>query len=415
MERPANVLVITPQYAPDFGPSAPIYTALCEDLRQIGCDVTVITAFPHYAAADTWYERPKKLMEEEVLNGVRIIRTYVYTVPKGSLWRRLLYHASFNVFATLALLKTGRPDIVIADAPTLWSGLPLLTRSILGGVPFIYVIHDIYPDVLSRLGVVKNRRILNLIERVEEYFYRRAAQISVLSAGFRDNLVKKGVPEDKIAIIPVCVDADFIQPLNGANELRERWGLTGKFVALYAGNIGLSQGLETVLEAAGLLRDHPDIKFVVVGEGATKAPLEERAAGERLDNVMFFPFQPRESVPLVYDLADVCLILLKRDIVVESVPSKTYSIMSAGRPFIATVDRNTEVGLLVEEARCGICVEPESAAGLAEAVVKLHQDPALRLEMGRRGREFVVGRFSRRVATEQYLGLIKKFGRKQRT
>ncbi|HSQ79395.1 MAG TPA: glycosyltransferase, partial [Candidatus Bathyarchaeia archaeon] len=121
MER---VLVITPQYAPDFGPSAPIYTALCEDLQRLGCRVTVVTAFPHYAKADALYPRSGRLFREEIRNGVRVIRTYVYTVPQTSLWRRLLYHASFNVFATLALLRTGPTDIVIADAPTLWSGLP---------------------------------------------------------------------------------------------------------------------------------------------------------------------------------------------------------------------------------------------------------------------------------------------------
>ena len=411
MER---VLVITPQYAPDFGPSAPIYTALCEDLQRLGCRVTVVTAFPHYAKADALYPRSGRLFREEIRNGVRVIRTYVYTVPQTSLWRRLLYHASFNVFATLGLLRTGPTDIVIADAPTLWSGLPLLVRSFLGRKPFIYVIHDIYPDVLSRLGVLRDRRIINAIEKVEEIFYRKAAQISVLSEGFRDNLLAKGVPAGKISIIPVCVDTGLIRPVEGPNELRERWGLGGRFVALYAGNIGRSQGLETVIEAAALVRDHPEIVFVVVGEGAMKAPLEEAAALRGLDNVRFFPFVPRESVPLVYDLADVCLILLKKDIVVESVPSKTYSIMAAERPFIATVDGATEVRALAEAAGCGLCVEPENAAALAEAVVRLSRDRSSGREMGRRGRELAVADYSREAGARTYLGLIRAFARRGR-
>lgn len=406
---PKRVLVITPQYAPDFGPSAPIYTALCEDLQHNGCDVTVITAFPHYADAVARFGRPRRLMEEAVMNGVRIIRTYVYVVPKGSLWRRLLYHASFNIFSTFALLRTPRPDIVIADAPTLWSGLPLLARSILPGVPFIYVIHDIYPDVLSRLGVLNDRRILGLIDRVERFFYRKSAQISVLSRGFMDNLLGKGVPREKITIIPVCVDTELIKPMETENVLRERWGLTGQFVVLYAGNIGLSQGLETLLETARMLRDRTDISFVIVGEGAMKPRLQEIAAAWGLSNVRFFPFQPREDVPFVYDLAHVCLILLKRDIVIESVPSKTYSIMSAGRAFIATVDRNTEVGALVDKARCGVCVEPENAEELRDAIIRLAENPSTAEAMGRRGRDHVVTYYSRDVAAAKYHELIMRF------
>jgi colanic acid biosynthesis glycosyl transferase WcaI len=412
--RPSHVLVVTPQYAPDFGPSAPIYTALCEDLVRLGCRVTAITAFPHYAKAEALYPRAGRFFEEEIRNGVRVIRTYVYTVPQSSLKGRLLYHASFNVFSTLAMLKAGKADIMIADHPTLWSGLPLLTGSVLGGAPFLYVVHDIYPDVLSRLGVLRNRRLLDLIGRVENFFYRRSARVTVLSEGFKDNLLHKGVPAGKIAVIPICVDTDFIRPLEGENELRARWGLAGKFVAMYAGNIGLSQGLETLLEAAKRLRDHSEIAVVIVGEGATKASLEASAARQGLDNVKFFPFLPRESVPLIYDLADVSLVLLKRDIVVESVPSKTYSIMAAARPFIATVDRNTEVQALADEARCGICVEPEDAGALAEAILRLSRDPDGRREMGRRGRQHVVERYSRQFGARQYLGLIRRHARQGR-
>ncbi len=403
-----EVLVITPQYAPDYGPSAPIYTALCEDLQQIGCNVTVVTAFPHYAGAELVYPHSKKWFEEDVLNGVRIIRTYVYTVPKSSLWRRLLYQASYNFFATLALLKAGKPQVILADAPTLWSGLPLVVGALLRRKPFIYIIHDIYPDVLLRLGVLKNRRMLNLIEKVEQFFYKRSAQISVLSTGFKNNLVRKGVPAGKIAIIPVCVDIDFIRPLPRQNKFRQQWDLGDRFVALYAGNIGFSQGLEIVVKAAEQLRDHPEIAIVIVGEGAMKADLQKQINSCGLQNIKIYPFQPRECVPLLYAMADVCLIPLKQDIVVESVPSKTYTIMASGRPFIATVDKNSEVGILVDQAQCGLCVEPENAAGMAKAILDLSTNEAIRSQMGNKGRDFVVAKYSRRVGAEQYHQLIRK-------
>jgi colanic acid biosynthesis glycosyl transferase WcaI len=407
--RPIKVLVITPQYAPDFGPSAPIYTALCEDLQLMGCHVTVITAFPHYAGSAALMQHSRRFFEEERLNGVHILRTYVYTVPKGSLWRRLLYHASFNFFSTLAALRTGKPDIVLADAPTLWSGLPLLVMAILPRVPFVYVVHDIYPDVLLRLGVLTNPRLISLIERVERFFYDRAVQVSVLSPGFKENLARKGVPEDKITIIPACVDVEFIRPLPRENELRQRWGLADKFVVLYAGNIGLSQGLDIALEAAKSLIHHPDIVFALVGEGATRQALQAAAEESGLSNVRFFSFLPREEVPLIYALADICLVSLKRDIVVESVPSKTYTIMASGRPIIATVDPNTEVGRLLDQAHCGLCAEPENAEALSRAIMQLYQDDLLRKDMGRRSRDFVVEQYSRQVASKQYHRLVRHF------
>ena len=409
--RPYKILVITPQYAPDFGPSAPIYTALCEDLQQSGCDVTVVTGFPHYAGSEAWYRYSGKSFVEEVRNGVRVIRTYVYNVPKSSLWRRLLYHASFNLFATLASLRAGKADVILADAPTLWSGLPLLIKSILPRVPFIYIVHDIYPDVLVRLGVLHNPRLVNFIETIEGFFYTRSVQVSVLSDGFKANLLKKGVKEEKVTIIPACTDTEFIRPLPRENELRQSWDLNGKFVVLYAGNMGLSQGLETVLRAAQALKNYQDIVFVLVGEGATKSSLQEIAEREELCNVKILSFLPREQVPSLYSIADVSLVSLKRDIVVESVPSKTYTIMASGRPIVATLDPNTETGLLLEKAHCGICVEPENASAMAKAILRLYEDESLRTEMGRRGRDFVVENYSRQVATKLYLSLIQRFSK----
>jgi colanic acid biosynthesis glycosyl transferase WcaI len=401
-----KVLVITPQYFPDYGPSAPIYTALCEDLSKMGCDVTVVTGFPNYIGSNTNHMKSNKLFDEEIRNGVRIIRTYVFTVSKSALWGRLLYHLSFNIFSTLASFRVHKVEIVLADAPTLWSGLSLVVTSLLKKIPFIYIIHDIYPDVLLKLGVLRNRRILGWIGGIENYFYIKSSGISVLSQGFKENLIRKNVPKEKITIIPACVDVDFIRPTSKNNKLQEKWGLKNKFVVLYAGNIGLSQGLDTLLGTASILLDYPDILFVLVGEGATKPELENMAEEKRLKNVKFFPFQPREDVPLIYSLADVCIVSLKRDIVVESVPSKTYTIMASGRPIVATVNHDTEVRRLIEQTQCGISVDPEDPQKLSEAILKLHQNPSLGEEMGKRGRDYIVKNLSNRVAAKQYCDLI---------
>jgi len=316
---------------------------------------------------------------------------------------------SINVSSTIAALGVSKPDIVLAEAPTLWSGLPLLVKAIVPKVPFIYVVHDIYPDVLFRLGVLRNPWLVNLIERVERIFYDRSARVSVLSDGFKENLIRKGVPKDKIVIIPVCTDIEFFRPHPRDNELRKRWGLGNKFVVLYAGNLGLSQGLDTVLEVARRVIDKPDILFVLVGDGATKRALQAIAEVNGLSNVKFFPFQPREEVPLIYALADICLVALKPDIVVESVPSKTYTIMANGRPVIASVDKRTETGRLLDQAQCGLCVEPGNGGALEQAILLLYENDSLRRNMGRGGRDFVVEHYARHVAANQYYTLIQQF------
>ncbi len=404
MPRPTRVLVITPQYAPDFGPSAPIYTALCEDLLRMGDEVTVVTGFPNYAGKT---KRPAgKLIEKGEWNGVPLMRVYVASAPKNSLARRLVYHASYNLFAALAALRVKKPDVILADAPTLWSGLPLLLKAVLPGVPFIYIVHDIYPDVLVKLGMLRSPRLIDIVARVEKFFYDRAARISVLSDDFKRNLMDKKVPAGKLTVIPACVDTEFFRPQPRENDLRERWGLSGKFVVLYAGNIGFSQGLEIVLEAARQLLEREDIQFVIVGEGATQADLQARAALMGLTNVQFRPFQPREDVPQVYGLADVCLVSLKKDVVAESVPSKTYTIMACGRPIIAVVNRTSEAATLITDAECGLCIEPGDASGLAEAVLELNRNMGLRVHMEAHGRFTAINRYGRQVAADLYQQMI---------
>jgi len=253
---------------------------------------------------------------------------------------------------------------------------------------------------------LRSPRLIDIVARVEKFFYDRAARISVLSDDFKRNLMDKKVPAGKLTVIPACVDTEFFRPQPRENDLRERWGLSGKFVVLYAGNIGFSQGLEIVLEAARQLLEREDIQFVIVGEGATQADLQARAALMGLTNVQFRPFQPREDVPQVYGLADVCLVSLKKDVVAESVPSKTYTIMACGRPIIAVVNRTSEAATLITDAECGLCIEPGDASGLAEAVLELNRNMGLRVHMEAHGRFTAINRYGRQVAADLYQQMI---------
>lgn len=400
--------VVTPQYAPDLGPSAPVYTSLCEGLQRRGHDVRVVTAVPHYGGARWEGGKPWRVWHREERNGVPLVRVPVVRDPRRSTLRRLLYHASFNAGAAWALARLPRPDVLLADGPALWSGIPLLTTAIRRRIPFVYVLHDIYPDVLVQLGIVSGRRAIAAVEAVEQFFYRRMARASVLSEGARETLVRKGVPADKVAVIPIGVDVEFLRPLPRQNALRAAWGLQDEFTVLHAGNVGLSQDLETLVRAAAAVKDRGDIRFVVVGEGPCKPELERLAAGLGASNIQFRPFQPREDLPYVYALADVCLVSLKSSVVSESVPSKAYSILASGRPMIAQVHEASETSRLVRMAECGLRVAPGDVDGLVAAILSLCRDRERAAAMGMSGRRFAEEHHSTDVVTRQYEALLQE-------
>ena len=406
MNNSKKILVITPQYSPDLGPSAPIYTALCEDLVQRGYDVTVVCGFPHYGRKCHLPEYKGKFFNLEIRHGVRILRVFVL-LHRGKMYRRLIYHLVYNILATLSAFAVGKPDVIIVDAPALWSGMPVLIRAVLPKVPYIYVVHDIYPDVAIHLGLIPRGRISNLVARIENFFYDRAGAISVLAEVFKRNLEQKGVPENKIDIIPACTDTETIKPQEGENKFRIDWNLTDKFIVLYTANIGLPQGLENLVKAADILRSHKNIAVVLVGEGAAKPRLQNMASDLNLENVYFFPLQPREDVPLVFGLADVSLVSLKRGIVTDSVPSKTYSIMASGRPIIAAVTEGTEIAQLIRKAECGIVIPPEDPRALADTILMLYRDRSLCKDLGSHGRRYVIENYGRSVASEKYHHLIQ--------
>jgi colanic acid biosynthesis glycosyl transferase WcaI len=405
MTRRAKLLIISGQYYPDYGPATPIFTTMAEDLAARGFDVTVVTTFPHYSQRSQVAAKCPALFAEERRHGVRIIRTWVYSAPKRSLGRRMVYHLMLNLFAALAVMRVGRPDVIIAGGPFLWCSLPLLIKAC-GRVPFVYLVYDIYPDILIRLNILHHRTAIAVIDRIEKFFYKRSLQVSVLSEGFKRNLTAKGVAAEKISVIPVCLDTDFIRPAPKDPELTATFGLENKQVVLYAGNIGFSQGLDTLIDAARRLAHRPDITFLIIGEGGMREPLEQSAKELGLTNCIFSDFVPPEQVPRSYSLGDIGLVLLKRDIVVESVPSKTYSIMAAGLPIVATINPQSEIGQLIHRADCGVCLEPENSAALAQAIVDLIDDPERRHRLGQNGRDYVVAHFGRRVAAEQYERII---------
>lgn len=404
-----KILMLSLYFEPDIAANAVIMTQLAEEWIEKGHHVTVITAFPHYAENIT---RPKfrgLFCQREEKEGLTIYRLFTYTSPsKESFWVRLLNYVSYNVLSTIFGLFTGPHQVIFAPSPPLTVGLSAAIIGFFKRIPYIFNVQDINPDVLIKLGVLKNPLVIRLSKGLEKFIYRRAAYITVLSQSFKENLLRKGVPEHKLAILSNFIDPDFIRPLPKHNDFRREQGIGSEFLILYAGNLGHSKNLQVVLQAADQLREHEEFHFMIVGNGSRKAALVTLAEKLELPNVTFLPFQPREKVPEIFAAADLALVTLKERVARDSVPSKVYSYMGSARPILGAVDRGTEIWNLIElQAQCGVCVEAGDTQAMVKTILWLSAEPRRLSQYGENGREYVLAYHTREGIGEAYHQLLK--------
>jgi len=401
-----RVLVVTPYYAPDLGPSAALYEMLCEGLVRMGCEVSLVCAVPHYPSGLVASEYRGRLVWRENRNGVDVTRVWVPSLDRRRLPFRLLSFACYQMLATVVALGR-RHDVLCVSSPALETYLPFFVSHLLLRQPVVYSVHEIYPDIGVKLGYFKNRSVIRVLDRLERWCCGKARCVRALSEGYKKQLEAKGVPSSKLAVIWDWIDTDFLQPMPRRNTFSAQWDLDSPFVLMYAGNLGSTQGLEYVVEAARLLADEPAIRFVLVGDGIAKQSLQDSVRRAGLSNVQFIPFQPRESLPLVLASADVLLNTVKKGVGTDTVPSKLYSIMASARPVIATIDSGTDTWDLIQRAQCGVSVEPNDARALTKAIQELYRDEAFRTRLGGNGRTYVTRHHSKEAACREFHQLLR--------
>jgi colanic acid biosynthesis glycosyl transferase WcaI len=405
-----RILLLVLQFPPDVNSTGVLFAQLCAALQAGGHQISVLTSFPHYEKFRLWDEYRGKLVERGSYNGLDVLRLYVYASgAKQRMSHRLLSYLSFCAMATLAgVLSRRSHDVILCSNGSFFSGIAAFLIGRAKGIPFVYNVQDLYPEAPVAAGQLRSRHAIAVLEKIERFMYRHAAHVSVITPTFRDNIIGKGVPAEKISVIPNFVDTSFIKPLPKANPVAERLGLADKFVVTHAGNIGYVYDLETLLDAAAQLRHVPDLQFLIVGDGVMRPRLVQKAASLDLSNVQFLPFQPRDTLPWLRAACDVQVALYRQGAARYSMPSKVYEIMASGRPLLASADVNTDVWRLVEDTGCGICVEPNDADKLAAGILRLYADPALRETMGQRGREQAEQHYSRETVARQYQQLLKR-------
>jgi colanic acid biosynthesis glycosyl transferase WcaI len=404
-----RILLIANQFPPDVNSTGNLMAELAARWCEQGHEVFVVTTFPHYENFRIDAAQRRKLYQRGKLGAINIMRLWVYAPGKKSMFNRLINYLSFAVGATLAgLLQARRSDVILCTNGGFFSGIAAWLIGAFKQSPFIYNVQDLYPEVPIAAGQLRNRYAIEMLKRIEAFMYRKARHVSVISAAMRDNLLGKQVAAEKISLLPNFVNCEFIRPLPRNNEFSRGHGLDDKFVVLHAGNLGYVYDFESLVASAKALQRHPEIVFLIVGEGVAKAALQERAKTLGLANVRFLPFQPHAQLPWLRASADVQVSLYKAGAARHSMPSKIYEIMASGRPLLASAEKDSPVSQLVDETGCGICVEPEQAEPLTQAIINLYGDVARREKFAAQGRRAAQESYSLNAVADGYQKLMQQ-------
>lgn len=359
-----------------------------------GHDVTVITGVPNHPRGEIFPGYRNRLIQEERVDGIRVIRTWTYVTPNEGFLRRTLNYVLFAAASVLASLRAERPDVVVATSPQFFVGLAGAVISRLRRRPLVLEVRDLWPDSIVQLGQLRNARVVRFLEWVETRLYRSAAGIVVNTRAFIDHIAARGVPRDRIELIYNGIDPSLFAPRPPDRELLRRHGLEGRWLVAYIGTLGLAHALDTVLDAAERMSGRGDVTFLFIGDGADRARLEAEAARRGLDAVRFLGLRPRAEMPAWIASVD-CLLVMLRDLpVFETViPSKIFEFCAQERPVV--VAARGEIRRMVEEAKAGFVVDPEDGAALAAMLQRVRESPEEAATRARAGREWVEQGFQR--------------------
>lgn len=401
-----HILFICDNFPPEMGAGAARTFEHTRRWVAAGHRVTVICAVPNFPEGklfDGWTNR----FQRDSIAGVEILRVWTYMAPNAGFFRRTLDQASFMISAIVGAFALPRPDVVVATSPHLLQTLAGYVVSRFKRRPFVFELRDLWPDSIVAVGAMRESLLIRFLRKLEYFMYRRAATIVSVTHSFKQVLTSNGIAPERIAVVPNGTDLDMYQPGQRPRELESRYGFEGKFVAAYVGTVGMAHGLGTLLDVAQRLRERDDIRFMVVGAGATKDELVEEARRRGLTNVVFTGAVPKSEVAAHWRLSDVALVLLRNlPLFDQVIPSKMFEAMGVGRPIILGV--RGESRAILERARAGIGIAPENADELARAILYMFEHGEERRAMGEAGRHFVETHYDRDVLARRMLEELER-------
>jgi len=400
-----RILYMTHYFPPEVNAPAIRVSELCRNWKQAGHKVTIQTGFPNHPAGVIPEQYRGKVFEKSKSEFGDVLRSYIYAAPNKGFVKRILNYLSF-MFSTLLFSswRSGKADVVIGTSPQFFVAVAAWITAVFKRAPFVFEVRDLWPEEIVAVGAIKNRFIIGALSGLEMFLYRRATLIVAVAQGTIDNLLERGIPKEKLALIPNGVSVERFAKKDGS-QVRKRFNLQDEFVVSYIGTHGMAHRLETALEAAETLQSTEQIKFLFVGDGAEKNRLQQIAKTRNLNNVIFAPQTSAEEAPEYYAAADVCLApLRKTKLFTKNIPSKLYEIMAAGKPILLGAKGESE--RLVTKAKSGEMFEPDSGASLAENIKIMFEDRAGVIAMGQRGRAYVNAECKREDLAKRYVDCL---------
>lgn len=383
-------LILTQYFPPEIGAAPTRLFELARELRKRGHSVTVVTAMPNYPKGEVLQDYKGKWIIRENIDGINVIRTSIYTAM-GNGYKRMVNYLSFNFSSVWGLLEIPKVDFVFVESPPLFLGLNGYLISRFKKARFIFNISDLWPDWPKEIGLINNRLLIRIMEKIEAFIYRKADYISTVTYGITDTLVgRKGVPREKMLFLPNGVDTELFKKVETMDNLQSELGLNDKKIFLYAGNHGIYNRPFVILESALLLNEYENIHFLLIGDGSTKPEMLKFVKQKALKNVTFLDSKPISDIPRYYNVATGAIVTYMKGFTSRS--AKLFPAMASSSPIIYSGEG--EGADLVKEGKCGLVVEPENPRALAEAIIRIADNPTLAEQLGENGRKFVEERFS---------------------
>lgn len=404
-----RVLIVTHLFRPEMGALANRMYPIVRQLVSEGHEVFVATGMPNYPAGVVHPEyRGKRFLREE-LDGATVFRTAYYVVPRNkSKSSQLLSYLSFLPAAFLSGWRAGKVDVVFMTSPPLFLVLPGIWLAKLRGAKIVLDLRDLWPDEFVAVGAAaETSAFIRIMRAMERWAYRSADCVACTTRAFIDTVVERGAPREKTVFAPNGADVDLFRPLPPENPIAAEYPFGQRFVVMYSGLMGIKHGLDTVIEAAELLREEKDIVFFLRGNGPRREKLMKMVEDKKLENVLFGEERSLEDLPYLISRADACVTSLLPDAYLEKIISvKIFEYMACEKPVVAAL--GGEGARVIKEAGAGLVVPAGDACAIADAVMKLYRDPECRAEMGQRGRRHVIENYSRGVTAARLEKTLRK-------
>lgn len=402
-----KILFVSHYFPPEVNAPANRTHEHCRLWVREGHEVTVITGVPNHPRGRIFEGYENRWLQEETIDGIRVIRTWMYLTPNSGFARRVANYLLFSLTAILASFRAERPDVVVATSPQFFAGVAGAIVAKLKRRPFVLEVRDLWPKSIEELGQLRPGPILSALEAVERWLYRSAAGIVVNTRTFRAHIEARGVDAKDIELVYNGIDPTMFRPRPKDTALLERHGLAGTFTVAYVGTLGLAHGLGLLVDVAERMQDRRELRFLLIGDGADREKLEAEIARRELDNVVMLGLQPRERMPDWIASIDLLLVLLRDLPVFETViPSKIFEFLAQERPVILAA--KGEIRRMMEEAGGALVIDPEVEDQMVAAIEAVIADPEAAARRAAAGRAWVEAGFLRDDLARRMLGFMER-------